>query len=422
MDIEIRGFNDPYYDIVNAPQGTQILFGGSSSGKSVFKAQDVIQSLLTGGRNWLCCRNVANTLRTSVFNELTKVISGNNLDKFFRVLKSDMSITCKFNKYQAILQGLDNVEKIKSITPMRGVFTDIWIEEATETKEDDLRQLTKRLRGKADFPKRVHLTFNPIMRSHWIYNRFFAGRFSDNDTRYQDDKLLILKTTYKNNKYLEQDDIDRLEDETDSYFYEVYTLGNWGVLGDLVFTNWTSADVLNDPVFRTFDIFRHGLDFGYSNDPTAYNKMYFHRGLMRLYITHEYNNKGITNDIIAQDIKPLCGADLVVCDSAEPKSIAELCNYGINASGAIKGKDSVNHGIQWLKQLEIIIDKSCQNTINNFQLYHWKKDKDGNVQNVPVDRFNDHIDGIRYAMEDEMLMGDDEISGHGIMAGAQADW
>ena len=101
-------------------------------------------------------------------------------------------------------------------------------------------------------------------------------------------------------------------------------------------------------------------------------------------------------------IKPIVGREYVVCDSAEPKSIKELKQYGVNAIPAQKGKDSVLFGIQWLQQHKIIIDRRCQNTINEFQLYQWRKDKDGNVLNEPIRR-NDHaIDALRYALEREM--------------------
>lgn len=128
------------------------------------------------------------------------------------------------------MAGLDDVQKIKSITPKKGVITDIWIEEATECDENDIKELTKRLRGiTKGIKKRITLTFNPILRSHWIFKKYF-GNFGDDDKEYRDENLLIQKTTYKDNRFLEQDDIDDLEDETDEYFYQVYTLGNWGVL------------------------------------------------------------------------------------------------------------------------------------------------------------------------------------------------
>jgi phage terminase large subunit len=126
--------------------------------------------------------------------------------------------------------------------------------------------------------------------------------------------------------------------------------------------------------------------------------------------------------VIANDIKPFVGDDIVVCDSAEPKSIDELCTYGLSAVGARKGKDSILHGIQWLKKYSIFIDKSCQNTINNFKQYHWIKDRNGNVLNKPVDRFNDFIDALRYANEEHMIQFDDDIIEACNSQAAEADW
>ena len=237
--------------------------------------------------------------------------------------------------------------------------------------------------------------------------------------------MLILKTTYKDNEFLTKEDIELLEDESDPYYYDVYTLGEWGVLGDLIFTNWKIEDVLsNEELVKTFDKFQHGLDFGYTNDPTAYNKIYYHPALKKMWIVGEHNETGLTNEMIADRIKDMVGSDYVTCDSAEPKSIVELNGHGINAIGARKGKDSVLHGIQWLRGLEIIIDVRCQNTINDFQLYQWKKDKDGTALNIPVDKNNHHPDAIRYAMEDYMLMNfnEDEPEELDDLETANIDW
>lgn len=393
--------NDKFRSYLDAQNWMQIFFGGSSSGKSVFLAQRTVRDIIGGSRNYLVIRNISNTLRDSVFNEIKKVISGWNLDDIFNIRYTDMSITCS-NGYQILFKGLDDVEKLKSITPEKGVITDIWIEEATETKKEAVTQLLKRLRGgEKEFSKRITLSFNPINKTHWIYKTYF-GQYIEGQTL-DTPELLILHTTYKDNKFLTPQDIILLENETDEYFYNVYTLGLWGVLGDIIFKNWEVRDIKAGPIYQTFDQFRHGLDFGYSNDPTAYNKMYYHRATKTLYITDEINALGITNDQIADRIKPYCGSDIVTCDSAEPKSIDELKKYGISARGALKGKDSINFGIQWLQQQKIIIDITCQETKNNFEQYHWQKNKDGEVLNVPVDRDNDHIDDIRYAMEDLAL-------------------
>jgi phage terminase large subunit len=395
-------FNEIFYrEIFNDQNRFQIVFGGSSSGKSVSIAQRVVIDLLAGSRNYLCIRNTANTLRGSCFAEVSKIITSWELKKFFKIRESDMEIEC-VNKYSANFRGLDDVEKLKSFTPPFGVLTDIWIEEATETAEMDLLQLDKRLRGITDGnkTKRIILSFNPILKSHWIFKRFFNG-WSDYVNLRRDDSVTILKTTYRDNKFLAADDIKSLENTTDPYMRDVYRDGKWGVLGGAIFPKMRVMDILSDAVFQTFDILRYGMDFGYSNDPTAFNSMYYHRATKRLYIFREWNAHGCTNDQIAEVIKPLVnGSGSVVCDSAEPKSIAELNNHGLPARGAQKGKDSVVHGIQWLQQQEIIIDERCQNTINDFSGYHWKKDKSGVSINIPSDEFSHHCDAVRYACED----------------------
>ena len=417
-------FNDLYYPYLDDPTRIQILFGGASSGKSVFLAQRRVRALLKGGRNYLCVRNVGRTLKTSIFNETTKVINSWGLSELFKINKTDLTITC-VNKYQMIFKGADDIEKIKSITPEKGVLTDIDIEEATECIRDTVKQLMKRLRGKvAGVKKRITFSFNPILQSHWIYKDFFAGKFADNDTLYHDDNLLILHSTYLDNRFLEEDDKKALEDETDEYFYQVYTLGRWGVLGDVIFSNFEVRDILHDPIFKTFDKFKNGLDFGFTNDPTAFTRSYYQKAAQTIWIFKEWGGLGYTNDQIADELKPIVDQETVVCDSAEPKSIKELENHGLCAMGAVKGKDSIRHGINWLKQQTIIIDPSCVGTIGNFQQYCWKKNKYGETLNEPVDKFNDYIDNIRYAYEDEMdniieFMPDDEDNES---LAAQADW
>ncbi len=398
IEISPSVFNPVYRPFLEAVHRIQIFFGGSSSGKSVFLAQRCVFDLLRGGRNYLIIRNIGNTLRHSVFNEIYKVLIAWNVLPLFSVNKSEMTITCQ-NGYQAIFKGLDDPEKIKSITPAKGVITDIWIEEATETIQDGVRQLERRLRGKSRVRKRLTLSFNPILLTHWINRRFFSGVFGDDDKVFDDGKLLILRTTYLDNEFLEEDDRAVLEDETDPYWRDVYTLGKWGILGDLIFTNWETADLSG--MREAFDKFRNGLDFGFTNDPTACIRSHYNKGRKIIYVTDEVYERGLTNPEIAEEIKPIVGKETVVCDSAEPKSIKELKSYGIRAVPAKKGKDSVRHGIQFLKQCRIVIDKRCQNTINEFQTYQWRKDKDGNALNEPVDRDNHAIDAIRYAYEDE---------------------
>jgi phage terminase large subunit len=201
-----------------------------------------------------------------------------------------------------------------------------------------------------------------------------------------------------------------LENETDKYYYEVYTRGNWGILGNVIFTNWSVQDLSG--MRAQFTDTRNGLDFGFSSDPAAYGKSHYDRMRGIIYIFEEVYQRGLTNPELADAIRPYSGNERVICDSAEPKSIQELANCGINAYPAAKGKDSVNFGIQWLQQQTIIIDKGCINTQNEFRQYHWKEDRAGNSIRQPVDKNNHSIDQLRYAFEDDMvnITSDDLVS------------
>ena len=394
--------NKVYKPLLEDVTPTQILYGGSSSGKSVFLAQRVVFDLMKGGRNYLVCRQVGKTVGKSVAQEIQKVITDWNVAFKFTINKTDNTITCS-NRYQCIFAGLDDTEKLKSITPAFGVITDVWIEEATETEIGSIKQLEKRLRGGSeDVVKRMTFSFNPIMQSHWIYQTYFSGiNLADKQTLFRNDELLILKTTYKDNRFLTKQDIKRLENEKDSYYYQVYTLGNWGVLGNVIFTNWRVED-LSDRLDQ-FTNHRNGLDFGFSDAPAAIWISHYDRNNKTIYVYDEFEERGLTNDLLAIEIKNKIGTDYIVCDSAEPKSIQELRNHGANAIGAKKGKDSINFGIQWLQQQTIVIDTKCVNTKNEISTYHWKQDKDGNAMRIPCDK-NDHlIDAARYAHEEDSL-------------------
>jgi len=385
---------------------TQIFYGGAASGKSVFLSQRAIYDLLNGDRNYLVCRQVGRTIRGSVAQEIGRVITGWNVASLFNVNKSDGTITCIKNGHQIIFVGLDDVEKLKSITPTVGAFTDVWIEEATEADEGTVTQLYKRQRGgNENVPKRLTMSFNPILQIHWIYKKHFTDiGWNDEQTEYHSEKLSVLKTTYKNNlRFLTKQDVHDLENEQDKYYYDVYTLGKWGVLGNVIFTNWQVKD-LSD-MKDQFTNHRAGLDFGFGPNPAALTVSHYDKNHKTIYIYEELYETGLTNDILSLRVKQSIGKKSVVCDSVEPKSITELRQRGVEAIGAKKGKGSVNFGIQWLQQQTIIIDTKCINTRNEFQQYHRKEDRAGNKLDEPVDAFNHIIDGLRYAYEDDMAGG-----------------
>lgn len=389
--------NDAYIPYLNDTTRTQIFFGGSSSGKSFFLAQRVVMDVLKG-HNYLIVRNVANTIKRSVYNQIVKTIIDFNLSEVFQMSKSEMVITCKRNNRQILFGGLDDPEKLKSITPIDGVITDIWIEEATETAREAYKQLTKRLRGATPdgIGKRIIFSFNPILQTHWIYQEFFWN-WDDSKNLYKSDDLLILKTTYKDNKFLTDEDIYALEHETDPYFYNVYTLGNWGVLGKVIFKNWRTED-LSD-VIPSFDNIYNGIDFGVT-DPNAFIRVHVNEGQKQIFVFNEYKKSNTLIDELAEELNNRISKDeFIVGDPQGAQAILELNNRGITVIPAKKGPNSINDGISWLKEYEIIIDIHCQEFKNEIRSYHWQEDKLGNALPKPVDKDNHLIDALRYATE-----------------------
>jgi len=402
VEIHTNICNSVYRPYLIDETPTQIVYGGSSSGKSVFiVGQRTVYDLLNGGRNYLITRQVGRTIKNSVFNEIIKTIAEWRVGGLFNINKSDLVITCS-NGYQVLFAGLDDVEKIKSITPIKDVITDIVVEEATETERASIKQLEKRLRGGSeDIKKRITLLFNPILLTHWIYKEYFENiGWTTDQKEYHSDTLSILKTTYKDNRFLTEQDKARLENETDPYFYNVYTLGNFGVLGNVIFKNWRMEDL--SEMRAQFTERRNGIDFGYSSDPAAVVASHYDRMHKTIYVFDEVYETGLTNDLLAGVVKDKIADDYVTCDSAEPKSIAELQQYGVSARAASKGKDSVLHGIQWLQQQTIIVDSKCINMRNELQTYKWKEDAGGNAMPVPLDKNNHLIDALRYAYEQDM--------------------
>ncbi|SJP46950.1 phage terminase, large subunit, PBSX family [Clostridioides difficile] len=403
LEINPNIFNSIYLKHqLNNNNRYQIYFGGSSSGKSFSLAQRTVLDVFKGNRNYLIVRNVQSTLKRSCLNEITKAISNFKLNEYFQVNKTDMIITCKLNNKQILFCGLDDVEKVKSITPIDGVITDIWVEEATETDYKAVKQLDKRLRGKSKVVKRLTLSFNPILKDHWLYTEYF-DIWEDDKQYVEKDNISILKTTYKDNKFLAEDDIKALENESDKYYYEVYTLGNWGVLGAVIFKNWRVEDFSD--IESTFDNFRHGIDWGFADDPFAYVKSHYDRMRRKLYICDEIEAVGLLNREAAPLVSKKANGDLVICDNASPKDVAEFSDLRINAVSARKGAGSIEYGIKFLQGLEIIIHPRCQNFKNEINKYKYKEDKNGNILPIAVDKDNHLIDALRYSLENDMEYG-----------------
>lgn len=207
-----------------------VLMGGGGSGKSIFAGNKIIERCSTEpGHRWLVCRKVARTLRESCFNQIVGQIQEQMPERAEKIYKGDMRVTFK-NGSEIIFAGLDDVEKLKSIYNITG----IWIEEASEISEEDFNQLDIRLRGKTVCYQQIIITFNPISILHWLKKRFFD---CDGLPTKEKAKIRTHKSTYKDNRFLPPENIAVLEafKYTDPYYYTVYCLGEWGILGKSVF-------------------------------------------------------------------------------------------------------------------------------------------------------------------------------------------
>jgi len=404
MNIDFTEFykilNPVFWDAFENKNRIRILYGGAGSGKSYHLGCEYIYKLLVEpGHNVLAVRKVARTCRVSIFPLFQQIISELNLQKFIRVNKTELSFTViniPENENKIICEGLDDIEKLKSITFPGGALTDIWIEEASEATKKDVDQLNARLRGQAKQPFQMTLSFNPISSQHWIKRHFF-----DLKTYQKSIPVFILKTTYKDNLFIDKDYKDVLEGykEDDIEFYRVYCLGEWGNFGNIIFTNW---EVKICPYKEEdFDAIYVGQDYGFTH-PTVISKIGFKDGNMYSYdelCLFEHTNIEAINVNRELDIQHK--GETARGDSAEPGRIKEWQQQGYNVISAKKEKGSVSRGIDFLKSQKWYIDPRCQRLIQEVQIYHLKTDKNGEVliKEDPVDIFDDAVKAHMYALE-----------------------
>lgn len=272
IKISKKVFNDVYLPYLDNDDRYLIFYGGGSSGKSYFIAQRWIYKLIHPSRcNLLIVRQTGDTNRKSTFPLLKQVISNWNLSKHFKINESDMRIKCLLTGNEVAFAGLDDVEKIKSITFENGELTHIWVEEATECQEADINQLKVRLRG-GKSKKQIVLSFNPINIQHWIKRHFIDSKLAT-----------VCFSTYKDNKFLTDDDRKALEDlqYTDEYTYRVYCLGEWGILGKTVFDAraiQTRLEQIQKPIKTGYFIYDydglHISNIRWVNDKNGYINIY----------------------------------------------------------------------------------------------------------------------------------------------------
>ncbi|MBY6932293.1 PBSX family phage terminase large subunit [Clostridium botulinum] len=396
--ISKKMFNETYLpQLENYDSRFNVYYGGAGSGKSVFVFQKmVLKYLKYENRTCLVIRKINNTLKDSCFALVKSILSDWQLYDQCKINKTDLTIELP-NGSLFLFKGLDDPERIKSINGI----DDIIVEECTEIDDFTFDQLCLRLRSKKPY-NQVHVMFNPVSKSNWVFSRWFNAM--DSNPRTDLNNTMVLKTTYRDNKFLPQDYIDNLleMEKTNPVYYRIYALGEFATLSKLVYTNWEVKDfdyrqILKENYNRQA-VFN--LDFGYTNDPTAFGAEILDEPNKIIWIFDEFQEKGLLNDEIAEKITDLgYRKEVIVCDSAEPKSIDELKRNGINrAVASIKGRDSIINGIQLLQQYKIIVHPKCKCIQEELKNYCWKKDKYGNYINTPIDTFNHSLDSLRYGI------------------------
>lgn len=387
-------FNRNIFEILtNYDNFTEVHYGGGSSGKSHGVIQKVVLKALKDWkypRRILWLRKVQSTIKDSLFEDVKGCLINFGIWDMCLWNKTDNKVELP-NGAVFLFKGLDNPEKIKSI---KGI-SDIVMEEASEFTLNDYTQLTLRLRERKHMNKQIFLMFNPVSKLNWVYKYFFEhGEPMEN--------VMIRQSSYRDNKFLDEmtrQNLELLANRNPAY-YKIYALGEFATLDKLVFPKYEKRIISDKEVGHLPSYF--GLDFGYVNDPSAFIHVKIDNDNKKLYVISEYVKKGMLNNEIAQVISDLgYSKEKITADSAEQKSIMEIKTNGIDRIvPAMKGKDSVMAGIQFVSQFDIVIDERCYKTIEEFDNYTWKKDKNtGEYYNEPVDTYNHCIDALRYAVE-----------------------
>lgn len=355
------------------------IYGGRFSLKSHTVARVLLIRARETKNRVACFREFQNSIADSSYQLLADLIKQYKLNEF---QVTNNSIISKINGSDFLFKGLWNNEQ--SIKSIEGI--DIaWVEEAQTVSEKSLEVLTPTVRKPGS---QIIYTYNRLMEEDPVHKRLvMEGR----------PNTLIINTNYDIAiKYGMMPEVVRLEMEDDKAkrpgLYQHKWLGEPYSLERKIYKDWQTVD----DIPHEARLERYGLDFGYSNDPTAIIAIYrYNGGFILDEITFQ---KGLSNKQIA-DILINQPKALVIADSAEPKSIDELKLYGVNVLGALKGRDSVNQGIQYVQDQRISVTKRSINTLKEYRNYLWKTDKDGKIINTPDAGFDHAMDAIRYGLD-----------------------
>jgi phage terminase large subunit len=376
----------------------RVVKGGRASKKSTTNAQWIIYKMMQYPlANTLVIRRVFNTHKDSTWTQLKWATNNLNVAHLWHFSKSPLEATYLPTGQKILFRGLDDPMSITSITVEIGYLCWCWFEEAFQIMdEDSFNKVDMSIRGElpSGYFKQITLTFNPWSEKHWLKKRFFDVK---------DDDILALTTNYKCNEFLGEDDrrIFAKMKKNNPRRYGIEGLGDWGIAEGLVYENFEELEFDYKEISKQEGVNAYfGLDFGYTNDPTAFICILVNQEQNLLYIFDEHYQKAMSNSDIASMIKYKGYAkETIIADSAEPKSIDDIKKKGIRRiKAALKGKDSILNGIANIQDYKIYVHPRCENTLIELSNYVWDN-KDGVVLNKPIDDYNHLMDALRYAME-----------------------
>ena len=365
----------------------EVYMGSAGSSKSYFITQKIIVRCLREPIKVLVCRRYGTTIRNTCFSLFKRILTKWGLANYVKIRESDFRITFP-NGSEIIFTGLDEETKLLSLDGIGCIF----IEEVFEVSRSIVEQLNIRLRGETA-NKQILMAFNPISKHHWLFDFCEVN---------PPESFLYIHSNYKDNPFLDEENRKILEEMKvrNPQKYRIYGEGQWGIDADgLVFQNWKVEDFNHADIKGQLMV---GLDFGFVNDISALGASLVDEENKRIYIFKEYGDTNKTNADLINIITALgFSKSVIIADSSEPKSIAEIKKGGIQKiKPCTKGADSIIHGIQKLQNYEIIIHPSCLGIITEFENYTWQKDKNTDTYiNKPIDDFNHYIDALRYSLQ-----------------------
>ena len=382
----------------------RVVKGGRGSKKSTTTALWIIYNMMKYPlANTLVIRRVFNTHKDSTYTQLKWASNVLGVSHLWKFSKSPLEATYIPTGQKILFRGLDDPMSITSITVEHGHLCWCWLEEAFQImNEDDFNKVDMSIRGELPkgYFKQITLSFNPWSEKHWLKKRFFDIK---------DEDVLAITTNYTCNEFLGEDDKKLFEKMkiNNPRRYNIEGLGNWGIAEGLVYNNFEELDFNVENIKKRPNVkSAFGLDFGYTNDPTAFIASLIDLDNMEIFIFDEHYQKAMSNKDIANMIKYKgYSKERIVGDSSEPKSIDDIKRQGIyRLKGARKGKDSILNGIQYIQDFKIYVHPKCENTLIELSNYVWDT-KEGNVINKPIDDYNHLMDALRYSLEDIRLGG-----------------